>query len=122
MNGTGGRGLLSGLGSKRKTAAGQMAYGQAMAGQADLNLAKSKRDADFGMQQLEAEQGLRRAQANTNAAQQASDASYRAQKFGLVNNQNVFNTNMMFNRMANDKQRRMSIKQSLLNQAARSFS
>lgn len=118
----GGTGLLAGLGSKRKSAAGQMAYGQAMAGQADLNLAKSKQDADFGMQQLEAEQGLRRAQANTNAAQQASDASYRAQKSGLVNNQNVFNTNMMFNKMANDKQRRMSLKQALLNQAARSFS
>ena len=64
----------------------------------------------------------RQAQAQQSAASQADDASYRAQKRGLASSQNVFDTNMKYNIVQADKQRRMNLRQALLNQVARSFS
>lgn len=117
-----GKGLLSGLKGGRNTAAGQMAYGQSMAGAADLNLQKSKQDADFGMQQLEAEQGLRQAKSKQNVQQQLANAQQRTDAAALKNRQGVFNTNMAFSYGQLRRRQQMNLRQALLNQASRSFS
>lgn len=117
-----GKGLLSGLKGGRKSAAGQMAYGQAMAGAADMNLAREKQNADFGMQQMESEQGLRQAKARNNAQRQASDSAYRTSQAEAQNRQQVFNTNMGFSYDQLRKRQKMNLRQSLLNQVSRSFS
>ena len=114
--------LLSGLKGKRNTAAGQMAYGQAMAGAADLNLARQNQNADFGMKQFEANQGLRQAAARNSAQKQASDAAYRTSQADATNRGRIFETNMGFSYDQLRKRQRMNLKQALLNQAARSFS
>lgn len=114
--------LLSGLKGKRNTAAGQMAYGQAMAGAADLNLARQNQNADFGMKQFEADQGLRMAKAQNSAKQQLDNSGYRVAKAGLANRKSVFDTNMNFAYDQLRKRQSMDLRQSLLNQVARSFS
>lgn len=114
--------LLSGLKGKRNTAAGQMAYGQAMAGAADLNLARQNQNADFGMKQFETDQGLRMAKAQNSAKQQLDNSGYRVDKAGLANRKSVFDANMNFAYDQLRKRQSMDLRQSLLNQVARSFS
>lgn len=114
--------LLSGLKGKRNTAAGQMAYGQAMAGAADMNLARENQNADFGMKQFEADQGLRQAKAQNSAKQQIANTGHRVDKAGLANRKAVFDTNMRFSYDQLRKRQQMNLRQALLNQVARSFS
>lgn len=117
-----GKGLLSGLKGGRNTAAGQMAYGQAMAGAADMNLAREKQNADFGMQQFEAEQGLRQAKAKNNAQKEAANSSYRTAQADSQHRGELFAQNMKFSYDQLRKRQKMNLRQSLLNQVARSFS
>ena len=117
-----GKGLLSGLKGSRKSPAGQMAYGQAMAGAADLNLQKSKQDAQFGMQQLEGEQGLRQAKAQQNARQDVANTQQRTEEAAFENRKDVFDTNMRFSYDQLRKRQQMNLRQALLNQVARSYS
>ena len=114
--------LLSGLKGKRDTAAGQMAYGQAMAGAADLNLARQNQNAEFGMKQLEAEQGLRQAANRTNAQKASSELSRKASQENMSGRNEAFQKGLKFSYDQMRKGQRMNLRQALLNQAARSFS
>lgn len=116
------QGLLGGLKSDRKSAAGQLAYGRSMANDADLGLAKEKMDAQYGANKFQSDQDIRMKKASQSADQQRANIGLQSQKEGLDSRKSVFDTNMDFAYAQMRKQQRVNLRQALLNQVGRHFS
>jgi hypothetical protein len=109
-----GYGLLAGLHGGGSTAQ-QAAYGQAMAGAANMQLDQAGKNQELGQQQMQAE-SQQRQQNNSNMAQRAGNETQERIGQGELNSRKkTFNMGMNYGYAQMNKQRQVGHQQQLLN-------
>lgn len=111
--------LLGGL--SKKGSAGQASYGQAMAAAAGLNMDRAKQNQQLGTQQMQQQSELTQGAARNRMAALGNQSQERMQGQQLDNRRNVFDTQMGWQYAGLNRQRQLSMQQTLLNNLARDF-
>lgn len=114
----GGR-LLGGL--SKKGSAGQAAYGQAMAAAAGLNMDRAKQNQQLGTQQMQQQSELAQGNARNRMAALGNQSQERMQGEQLAHRRRLFDTQMGWQHAGLNRQRQLSMQQTLLNNLARDF-
>jgi hypothetical protein len=104
--------LLGGL--SKKGAAGQAAYGQAMASAAGLNMDRAQKNQQLGVQQMQQQSELSQADSRNKMNALGNQSQERMQQAGLDSRRRVFNTSMGFNYAGLQKQKQLNFQQSML--------
>jgi len=111
--------LLGGL--SKKGSAGQAAYGQAMAAAAGLNMDRAKQNQQLGTQQMQQQSELAQGNARNQMAALGNQSQERMQGAQLDNRRANFDQQMNWQYAGLNRQRQLSMRQTLLNNLARDF-
>lgn len=113
--------LLSGLGKKRNTAAGQAAYGRSMSNQANMNLLKNQNKSDFSAKKFSADQDNRMGKSKLSTKLDSDFSNVRTQQGALQNKKSLFDQQMQDAYSQLNKRKKVNFRQALINQTARHF-
>lgn len=109
--------LLGGLSTKG--AAGQSAYGQAMAAAAGLNMDRAKQNQQASVQQMQQRSDLAQSSARNRMNAYGNQSQERMKSAEMDNRLGAFETQMGWNYAGLNKQRQLNMQQALLNNLAR---
>jgi hypothetical protein len=109
--------LLGGLSTKG--AAGQSAYGQAMAASAGLNMDRASQNQQFGVQQMQQRSDLAQSNARNQMSAYGNQIQERMKTREMDNRLGAFDTQMNWNYAGLNKQRQLNMQQALLGNLAR---